>query len=207
MEEFVPFDHLKKLFSYWWILVLTGLAGAVIGFIYHELKPPIYESSAMIEASLDFNAIGITPLTQYDEDLALSNIEGAMRAAATLDRVVSQAQAQGIQFTPDVLLYNVIIERKHAFWELRFHSADPQIARTITEIWAAEAYNTLIEWQTTGFLPAYVVFYQPSPVEATEGPAAYNRNKLVMSGAVVGFLIGILLVESIKAPIRRTVLG
>jgi uncharacterized protein involved in exopolysaccharide biosynthesis len=202
MDEFIPILQLQKLFKYWWVLVLAGLVGAGIGYAAQAFKSPIYEASASIEAGLDFTKIGVEPLTQYDEDIALANVEGAMRSPVTLKAVVQAAQAGQIQVTPETLLQNVIIERKHAFWELRYHDPNPQIAQTITELWAAQTYKTLLDWQKTGFLPVYVLFNSPTPAMPSQGPIAYDRNKMILAAAVIGCFAGILIVQLIKGPAR-----
>jgi hypothetical protein len=171
--------------------------GGIFGFIFYHLHQPVYEATATYFVTIDLNRFpplgDREDLIQYNEDLALGTTEGALFSSDVLNRVVVQAQDLGQSLTERDLIDNSTIERKHDIWELRYRNQDPAIAQVIVNAWAQTGYQAMLSWQSSGKAPDYVVFQPPTPATLPEQPILYGRNNLVLAGALIGFICGIII--------------
>jgi hypothetical protein len=199
MDEFSPIKHLSNLLKLWWIPVITALLGGFAGNLFHTRHLPIYEASASFYVTLDFNKIGVSPLTQYDEDVALAVTQGVLQSDEVLKSVTAETQAQGLRIDlPTLDLYtnkDISIERLHAFWYIRYRNIDAVTAKKIVNIWAQKGYETMLAWQARGAAQPYVVFSPPTLAKLPTQPILYGENKLILAGGLIGFIIGLLLLE------------
>ena len=90
---------------------------------------------------------------------------------------------------------NTAIERRHAFWELRFRHTDAAFAQALVNMWAQRGYQSMLQMQADGLAPAYVVYGPPTLARKPLQPVYYATNKLVLAGSLVGWLAGLLFVE------------
>jgi hypothetical protein len=199
MHEFVLVEHFYRLVKYWWLILITGLIGGGVGFIIYHSHPSMYESKAIFYVTLDLEPLLKLNLPanqyQYNEDLAL-NVTGAVLVEPELlSTVVAESDKQGIFVSKDYLLSNSTIERKHAFWELRFRHPEPQISQSVANLWAEKAYETMLTWSRSGKAANYVIFTPPILASLPEQPVIYGRNQFMLAGFLAGFLAGILLTE------------
>jgi len=206
-SEFSPYEYFSRILSYWWVVLLATLIGGAFGFLFFELHPPVYEATASYFVTLDMNnfpTLGVREdLIQYNEDMALNTTEGALLSTEVLNQVVSQTSGKGINLAVRDLLSNYTIERKHDIWELRYRNQDPARAQSIASIWAQLGYEEMLSWQASGKAPGYVIFQPPSQVETPQRPVVYGRNNLVLAGALIGFVIGIILSAVISQSSRK----
>jgi uncharacterized protein involved in exopolysaccharide biosynthesis len=195
--EFSPSEYFSRVISYWWVVMLATILGGVFGSIYYHLHPPVYEATATYFVTIDLNrfpTLGVREdLIQYNEDMALSTTEGALLSTEVLNSVVVQAQGLGKSLTVKDLLDSSTIERKHDIWELRYRSQDPATAQAIVNAWAQTGYQTMLSWQASGKAPDYVVFQPPTLATLPDLPVLYGRNNLVLAGALIGFICGIII--------------
>ena len=102
------------------------------------------------------------------------------------------------------MINNYTIERKHDIWELRYRNQDPATAQAIVNAWAQSGYQAMLSWQASGKAPDYVIFQAPTLALLPQQPVLYGRNNLVLAGALIGFISGvvisILLSHSAKKP-------
>jgi uncharacterized protein involved in exopolysaccharide biosynthesis len=196
-NEFSPHEQFSRVMRYWWVVLLATLVGGAFGYLFFHLHAPVYEATSTFFVTLDMNrfpTLGIRQdLIQYNEDMALNTTGGALVSSDVLNEVLVQAQGQGIYLTAADLLDNYTIERKHDVWELRYRSQDPQFAQSIVNIWAQEGYQAMLSWQSSGKAPEYVIFQPPRLALLPQQPVLYGRNNLVLAGALIGFIVGILL--------------
>ncbi len=203
-EEFVPLDHFTRLAKFWWVVVLCAVLGAGGGLIMHRLKPPLYEAQAVLLGSLDFNKIDFmnptatTPkvpyeFTQYDEDVSLALIEASI--LQVVPQVVLFAQQNGLQVDGNGLLAQATIERKNAFWEVRFRSPDPALAQKVVNYWGQQAFADLKAKRSNAQLPVYLIFDLVRLADLPTAPAYYQTNSFVGSGLVLGLIAGLLAVN------------
>jgi capsular polysaccharide biosynthesis protein len=201
-NEFSPYKYFSHILSLWWLVSITTLIGGALGFVFFHLHPPIYEATATYLVSIDLNRFpfqGVREdLIQYNEDMAVNTTQGAINSSMVLNGVLDQLRAQGISLTITDLLQNYTIERKLDIWELRYRSQVPRDAQTIVNIWAQIGYQAMVSWQSTGKAPAYVVFQPPSLAAIPNRPVLYGRSNLMLGGAVIGLVFGIVITPLIK---------
>jgi hypothetical protein len=201
-EEFVPLDQFNRIFKFWWVVVVFAVIGGLVGFFVHRSKPSVYEAKATFLASIDFNKIDFMhppagaqvpyEFTQYDEDISLVVVEVALHQV--IPQVLTFAQQNGLAVDKNGLMGQTIIERKHAYWELRFRLPDPVLAQKIVNYWAQEGYAALQANQKAGQIPPYVFFKIDQLAEVPSTPMYFQANSLILSGAVIGLVLGILAV-------------
>jgi hypothetical protein len=195
--EFYPLDAFKRLLSLWWLLALTGILGGIVGFAFHRLNPPMYESQAIYQASLDFTQADqfIKPndlsLSQYDEDIALAAIQGAL--IEVQPAAVAAANKEGIPLTLIQLSANATIEREHAFWMVRYRNRDAKVAQKVLSLWTDEATQAMHTFQKDGRMKNYVFFELISSASLPAQPTYYRTNQVVLAGGLAGLVLGILL--------------
>jgi uncharacterized protein involved in exopolysaccharide biosynthesis len=196
-NEFSPSEYFSRVISYWWVVLLATILGAMFGFIFYHIHPPVYEATATYFVTLDltrFPTLGVRDdLIQYNEDMALNTTQGALLSTDVLNSVVGQAQGLGQSLTVRDLLDNSTIERKHDIWELRYRSENPTTAQAIVNAWAQTGYQAMLSWQASGKAPDYVVFQPPSQATLPQQPVLYGLNNLVLAGALIGFICGIII--------------
>ncbi len=194
--------------AYWWVVLLATVLGGAFGFIFYQLHPPVYEATARYFVTLDlnrFSALGVREdLIQYNEDMALNTTEGALLSTEVLNDVVAQSQDLGQPLTARDLIDNYTIERKHDIWELRFRSQDPAWAQAIVNAWAQSGYQAMLSWQASGKAPDYVIFQTPTLALLPDKPVLYGRNNLVLAGALIGFISGVVISILLSHTTKRT---
>ena len=203
MNEFVPIDHFYRLARLWWVIVLAMLAGSLAGYIFHRLRPPLYEATATYFVQVDLNKMPVLEIPrdqfQHTLDLAVTSTQYVIESPLLLELVVAEAARQGIQTDVAALLEDSTVERRLDFWYLHYRHPDPQIAQAMLEIWANMAYKSMLDLQGVGNIVNYVIFgapeFQPTPSE----PVAYQRNQLMLAGLLAGAGIGIFLADILAA--------
>jgi len=203
-EEFVPFDHFTRLARFWWVVVLCAVLGGVTALLIHRLKAPVYEAQAVFMASIDFNKIDFMnpaaakpgvpyEFSQYDEDISLALIEASLRQV--VPQVLVFAQQNGLPVDATALQAQTTIERKHAFWQLRYRSADPALAQKVVNFWAQQGFADLKAKKMAGQLPVYILFDLVQLADLPAAPAYYQTNSFVLSGVLLGLIAGLLAVN------------
>ncbi len=193
MRELNPGEDIERLLRSWWIIVISMLIFGAAGYLFHALRPPVYEATTSFEVWLDFNYLTTTrEFTEYDEDLSINAVGNSYVDAVVLQKVTDQALNQGWIRNANELIVNYRLERKHDNWVLRYESGDPQIAMDVVNYWATTAYQVLLEREKSGYVPAYVRFSEPTQAVLPTEPVHYGRNNLVLGGAMLGLAIGML---------------
>ncbi len=205
--EFSPHEYFTRIFRYWWVVLLTTIIGGAAGFTFYQLHPPIYEATATYFVTLDLTRFPIRGVRedaiQYNEDMALNTTEGALLSMTVLNDVIQQANDRGIKLNEQDLRDNYTIERRQDVWELRYRSPIATTAREVTNLWAQRGYQEMLSWQATGLSPAYVIFQPPTLARLPQQPVAYGRNNIVLAGALIGFVIGIVISGLVSRPTGR----
>lgn len=195
-EEYVPLEHFNRLYRRWWLIVLATILGGGLGYLYYAAQTPIYQATATFYVTIDLEKFPFeeTPidLFQYNEDLAIAAVEGVMRSQEVLQGVLDEAARQGLPLSTPELIYNIGIERKHAFWEARFRHSDPALAQAVVNLWAQMGYKAMLAWQEEGRVANFVIFNPPSLAPLPQEPVTPPRSQLMTAGSVLGFLVGVL---------------
>lgn len=196
-NEFLPYEYFSRVMAYWWVVLLATILGGAFGFVFYHLHSPVYEATATYFVTLDMNrfpTLGTREdLIQYNEDMALNTTGGALLSTDVLNNLVVQAKSLGLSLTVRDLIDNSTIERKQDLWELRYRSQDPAKAQAIVNVWAQLGYQAMLSWQATGKAPDSVVYQPPTQALLPQQPVLYGRNNLVLAGALIGFIFGIII--------------
>ena len=193
-SEIDPGEVLSRLLRSWWVIVLCMLLLGAAGYLFHTLRPPVYEATATFNVWLDFNDLTTDrEFTEYDEDLSINAVGNAYVSPVVLEKVIAEALKQGWIQAENELILNYKLERKHENWELRYLSTDPQLAMDVVNFWAASGYAHLNELEKAQALPAYVRFSEPVRAVLPAAPVCYGRNNLILAGMLVGMVGGIFL--------------
>jgi uncharacterized protein involved in exopolysaccharide biosynthesis len=173
-NEFSPYNYFTRVINLWWVVALATILGGLFGYIFFQLNPPIYEATATYVVTIDLESFPIQDvpqdMLQYNEDMALNTTKAILLSPEVRQQVVSSVNELGISVTPEELVRNYTIERKHDIWELRYRSKNPQDAQTLAKTWAEIGYQAMIASQQTGKVPAYVVFEPPSSASMHQVP-------------------------------------
>ena len=194
MNEWIPMNYFERTIRLWWVVALCAFLGGAAGYLLHLTRPPLYEATATFQVIIDFSKLGEQPLTQYDEDLALSVVEKILFYNPTIHEKMQAEpdfQAAGLDYFE--WARNIRLERQHAFWKLRFRHADPAVAQTLVNRWAELGYQEMLAWEDAGKVHNYLVFSPPTLADLPQEPVVYGRNQMVLAGCLIGFIIGILL--------------
>jgi uncharacterized protein involved in exopolysaccharide biosynthesis len=207
--EFTSYDYFNRTIGLWWLVALATILGGAIGYLFSRLNPPLYEANATYIVTIDLSRFPLAGVKdeflQYNEDLALNSTEDVLLSAEVRDKLITQMQDLGIDLTPYELQKNYTIERKQDVWELRYRNTDPQLAQEVVDRWAEIGYQTMLSWQEAGTIPDYVIFQPPTTGVLPQEPVVYDRNKVVLAGALIGFIVGIILTNLIsRSPKNQT---
>jgi hypothetical protein len=144
VQEFSPYNPLQRVVSRWWIVLSLMISGALVGFGFHFILPPIYEASAIISVNLDFpKAI----LTQTEEDDAFNSASGIINSSSVMNNVIAEAAREGFSLTPPQFHRDFYLEGRLSVWSLLVRERDPKAAAALANIWAQismDALNTAL---------------------------------------------------------------
>ena len=140
VQEFSPYGSLKRVISRWWIVVSLMVSGALIGFGFHFISPPIYEASAIISVNLDFPK---ALLTQTEEDNAFNAASGIINSSSVMNNVIAEAAREGFTVTPPQFHRDFYLEGRLSVWSLLVRDRDPNAAAALANIWAQISVDAL----------------------------------------------------------------
>lgn len=209
-DELSPYDYINRTLNLWWLVFLATLLGGALGFVFFHLHAPVYEATATYFVTIDLTRFPLQgvreDLIQYNEDMALGTTEGALLSPDVLKDLFDQVKADGLSLTTKDLRQNYTIERKHDVWELRYRSRVPADAQKVVNTWAQIGYQAMLSWQSTGKAPMYVIFQPPSPATLPTQPVFYGRSTLMLAGALIGLIVGIVISNRIShSPLKSSI--
>ena len=209
-DEFSPSDTIFRTLNLWWLVFVSTFLGGALGLVFFHLHPSVYEATATYFVTIDLTQFPLQgvkeDLIQYNEDMALSTTEGALLSPAVFTDLLDQLKVDGMSLTSRDLLQNYTIERKHDIWELRFRSRVPADAQQVVNTWAQIGYQAMLSWQSTGKAPLYVIFQPPSSATLPTQPVYYGRSNLMLAGAMIGLIFGIIISNRIsRSPLKSSV--
>jgi capsular polysaccharide biosynthesis protein len=204
MKEFSPLDEFYRLFRTWWLIAICMLLGVLAAFVFHINNPPLYEATTTIMATIDLQTFPFhnvrEDLIQYNEDMALGTVEGALRSPEVTQALFFAAQTQGVPLDSITLAQQSTIERKHAIWEVRYRDSDPITAQTVVNLWMEIGTQAMHTWQTDGRMPAFVILEDPTPAYLPAEPIAYQLSNLLLAGSAAGFILGVMITALVAWP-------
>lgn len=143
-DHFVPLAALQTAVRFWWFVSLLVIAGGLVGWLAHRVRPPVYEAVAHFSTTLNYVSTG--PLTQYEEDTAINLVGDIIYSDANVvPRVIERAAAEGIHTNLTELKKATVLERKVNVWDLRVRNTDPHVAERLANIWVEQGQAVLLE--------------------------------------------------------------
>ena len=206
MNDIVLLEIYHKTIRLWWVIVLATVIGGALGLLFSRINPPEYEATAILSATADISNLesisSSEDLIQYNEDLAMYSVHTALISNDVTRALAQKVTENGMSINEERLLLDTVIERKHAFWELRYRNVDPEVAMFVANQWAELGYGQLTAWQQDNKVPQYIEFFPPTLATLPEEPVRYGVYQSMMAGAVLGVLAGILLVNILGSRTR-----
>ncbi len=206
-NELSPYRYFSRILDLWWIVFLAMLVGGALGFAFFYIHPPLYEATSTYYVSIDLAKLPIKDLQEdliiYNEDMAVNITQEILLSNEVVKDVLSQVNNGGITLTSQDLFQNYTIERKHDTWELRFRSQVPANAQAVVNTWAEIGYQAMLSWKASGKTAPYVLFQPPTQAQIPTEPVVYGRNNLMLAGALVGLIIGILISNRLSHAVEK----
>ena len=246
--EFSPLEALEHSLKTWWLVVLLMVLGGGAGWLFHRVQPPIYETAFAWTVNVDYTQTG--PITERDVDHIQGSVGGLIHSKLVMEKVIAQAQSQGIEIDLPTLQDISRLERRQSRWKIHVRNSDPEKAAALANLWGQIATDVLtkshqhaikaralhdymsvlkncapesepstadqkgcalpsiVDFQeqletvnqqiqqehraSHGISPA-IIFDLPEAASLPTNPVAFGRNLLVFGGALIGFILGILL--------------
>lgn len=211
-DEFDPVASFEHLIRNWWKIVLTAVIGGLLGLTFSMLQPPMYESEVIFHTSIDFTQINFENLvghygepvvwSQFEEDLALQVFQRVLKHQLGETFFYSQTLDPSMEY--ETFRKDWQLERYLGQWVIRFRHTNPEIARDVVSFWAEKGYAALLAAQEAGRLESFVFVDQVTEAGVPQEPTYYKTGILVLSGTVVGLLVGILGVDFFQRYIKPT---
>jgi hypothetical protein len=205
MSEFVPILHFNLIVRIWWVVVLATFIGGVFGTLVYRIRSPLYEATATFYVTIDYDKVAGGPLSQYDEDLALSIMQQVLYYSPEVQAEIAQSPAfKAAGLTDESWSDSIILEREHAFWKIRVRNHSPEAAEALVNLWAELGYQNLVSLKEQGKIPDYIVLEPPVLADLPQKPTAYGLNQLILAGSLIGFVIGVLLSDGLAKRTNRS---
>jgi hypothetical protein len=193
MNELDPKQTFNKTLKLWWIPAIAIFLGGLLGFVFSSLRTPIYEATARFYIAVDISKYGLRDISERDEDLALASVQDALWSNEAIQAVANEVSSQKLAVNMTTLLQDTTLERGNAFWYLRYRNTDPGTAQKLVNIWAQKGYEIMLAWTANHVLVDYVKFNPPILATLPTAPVEYGRNKIMVAGAFLGLLVGIII--------------
>jgi uncharacterized protein involved in exopolysaccharide biosynthesis len=139
-QEFYPRKSLELAFQHWWIIVVLTIFGGIAGWAVHFVRQPLYEATATITVSMDFQK---GKLTQREQDFAFSSSGAVGSSTDVKNQIIAEAQAKGFPIDLNRLEQQMFLERKLSVWEFHIRNRDPKTAAELANLWAEKALEAL----------------------------------------------------------------
>jgi uncharacterized protein involved in exopolysaccharide biosynthesis len=139
-QEFSPRQSVERILTRWWIIVIATVLGGTAGWIFHLFQPPVYEATATITVTMEFNKWA---LPQSQSDSAFNSAEDIMTSTQVKNQIIAEARSDGYPMDIYQLQQRMDLERKISIWELRIRDRDPKLTAVLANIWADKALEAL----------------------------------------------------------------
>lgn len=141
MQTFRPYDTFANALRWWPLMVACAILGVLVALGFSALSDPIYEARAEITINIDLTRTGI--LTQEETDMAINATGSVIDSSDLRLRLLSDAQAAGIDIPAEKAASSLFVERKAESYALRVLLTDPQQAAWVANRWAELALADL----------------------------------------------------------------
>jgi hypothetical protein len=145
----------KKISERWLITSILMITGGLLGLLISQVRPPIFESSAVFSVTIDYTQTGA--LTDIQEDQAMRGVGSVILSDQVVENTLSQISNEGnIVITQTDFLENSFLDREEFRWTLRYRDDDPKIAEMVVNAWSKSA-DAIIQGGLTHSLSSIVL--------------------------------------------------
>lgn len=141
VDTIAPRDVFLHSLRYWWLLALISFAGSAVGFLIFQLKPPLYESRAIISVGIDFTQTGY--LTDIEEDQMIGMVGDVITSTDVINSVETFARKENLIDNDESVRDYLQLERWGFRWATRSQHNDPQTAAKLSNLWAQISMDNL----------------------------------------------------------------
>jgi len=157
----------------WPVILGIGLLGALAGYIFSLLRPPLYQAEVVLGININY---GVTePLELVVEDRALNRVAAIIESDSTLVRVLSQLPEplwlERGWSEPADLRKSLRLDRRLAEWELVAIDQDPEVAAIMSQAWAEAVLFVLDEASEHAWRAVALMGENPFLVACVKVPA------------------------------------
>jgi LPS O-antigen subunit length determinant protein (WzzB/FepE family) len=142
-NTFGPLQQIVLLKGSWWILLITMIAGALVGYALHFIFPPLYSSSGEITSSIDYTRTGA--LTDVEEDIAIVTIGDILSSTTVVQNTIEAGKNAGLDPEDFVLEETAFLERYNFTYSLVVQNTDNQTASQWANLWLEIANQAISE--------------------------------------------------------------
>lgn len=197
-------NTIDNLLQNWWKITLCAVIFGLVGLAFSFFNPPKYQAEALFSATIDFRQINYENLvneaglplrvTQYDKDLAISVVPRALLKVRS--SVIDYARTLDPNIDGATFVENSALERLHDRWRLLYRHEDPQVAMSIVNYWADVGMVQLENEQAEETFEPYVIVDLIARAHLPQEPLYQNRNNLIFAGTIIGFFVGVLVIDT-----------
>jgi hypothetical protein len=193
-------DTLSHWLIHWWQIAIFVVLFGVMGLGASYILKPEYEAEVVFSTSIDQGQLDFAnlidqfgkPLTlsQYDVDLILDNFNASLLQVKPSAFETAQSLDPNLDY--EEFNNNVLIERHHFNWHLRFRHPDPEVTKSVVNYWAKAGLAQFDELKSSGRIAPYLSVEISALAGFPTKPIYHNRLNLTVAGAVIGFALGLL---------------
>lgn len=143
-NDFSPAEIFTKSIRLWWLVVILTILGGGLGFLIHQILPPVFASRAEITTSINFARSGI--LSDVQQDQAINAVGDVILSSAVEAAVLGQAADHGISIDGITLKSMRFSDRMGYRWIIGIQSEDLVLAAELTNFWAESSLRILNEY-------------------------------------------------------------
>lgn len=149
-NDLIPVQILQKIMRRWWMIALVMILGGLLGLLFSQFHPRIYESKATVSTVVDYAFLD--KLDDWEEDQIFETIGDVIVSTEVKDQVLARAAETGINYSAAEMSANFSADRQDTRWMLRVRDADAEKAQALNSFWAEAALSKLAELRQNSFL-------------------------------------------------------
>lgn len=144
-KNFYLRDIWSQAFQYWWVILLCAVIGAVGGYIWSRLNPPLYEASAILEVGVDYGRT--EPMDAVVQQHALDRVRSLLLSDETLEGALilleGGTEAPISAEDLDDLRSKIRLTERGSSWGLYVIDTIPAKSSELANAWAESAQAQL----------------------------------------------------------------
>lgn len=136
-------QYMKNL-KLWWILVIGGVIGALIGLAINKIFiKPLFTAESSISAVINFDQVG--HLTQYEQDQFIGHIMTFLQSKEVIEGTINLIRSEELSIDFQEFTSACQLERNLDEIVFRCNHNSPTLAKTYVDRWKEIGLNLLLE--------------------------------------------------------------